>query len=227
MQFKEELKKVARTTRQDLKAAYDLALQSADPDAQVLLPFEAVRHAMRRERQKNYPRNIYRPEEVVAFLENSDSPERENYHKTLTIDVDGKPETVLILKSQKLIDLIDPVEVGDYFIDGTFATCPGNFYQVMNVACVIDGVTAVVFSGLMTRRTYPLYVAFLQTIRDDFPQIRPRHAKSDFEAAIMNSVHQVFPEAKVTGCLFHFKKNTEKKMKSPGIVIVCFRLVIS
>ena len=97
IKFKEELKKAARTTRQDLKVSYDLALQNADPDAQVLLPYDVARHAMRRERQKNYPSNIYLPEEVTAFLENSESPEKENYHKTLTIDVDGKTESVLIL----------------------------------------------------------------------------------------------------------------------------------
>lgn len=35
----------------------------------------------------------------------------------------------------------------------------------------------------------------------------------DYEVAVMNAIKEAFPEVKITGCYFHFKKATKKKTK--------------
>ena len=209
------MKVQAKTATADMKQAYNRELATADAEAVALVPFDEVRQKMVRARAEFYPRNVYLPDQVTAYLELGQSPLSAHYHKTLNIMLDGKRESVVILKYQNLIDLVDQ-DVTHFLFDATFSTCPQRFYQAFNVAARISGVIAPLFCALMTRKHYEVYLRVLETIRDDFPQIRPRRGKSDFEAGLMNACEAVFPQCKFTGCFFHAKNGMEKMMKRPG-----------
>ena len=56
---------------------------------------------------------------------------------------------------------------------------------------------------LMTRRTVAAYAAVLLYCRDTLA-LQPRNVQCDYERALLQSLTQVFPAARITSCLFHF-----------------------
>ena len=61
---------------------------------------------------------------------------------------------------------------------------------------------------LTDKKSTEIYTAIWQKLFILVPQLRTniRGITSDFERAQLNSAKRNFPEARVTGCLFHFKQ---------------------
>ena len=217
MTFASHLKGQAKTAPVPLAGLYNEALQTADPDATAALPYTSVKYAMRRARQKNYPKNITKPEDVSAFLNLRESHVCHYYHKTILMDVEGKQERMIILFSPELVAQVNRETTTSYLFDATFKTAPKHFYQVLNICADILGNLAPLFCVLMTRKVHPMYVRLFEDIRDSFPQINPQEAMSDFEWGLMSAIHKVFPRADLAGCNYHSGEKLLRKMRDPGI----------
>lgn len=42
--------------------------------------------------------------------------------------------------------------------------------------------------------------------------------KSDFERASINAVSFIFPDARISGCLFHFGQNIQRQLQIRGLI---------
>jgi hypothetical protein len=67
--------------------------------------------------------------------------------------------------------------------------------------------------ALMTGKTEACYWAVFKHIEDEIPEFNPVTMGVDFERGFFKTVLNFFPDAKLIGCLFHFKQATRKKMK--------------
>jgi hypothetical protein len=67
--------------------------------------------------------------------------------------------------------------------------------------------------ALMTGKTSECYWQVFNWITTTVQELDPSYIDVDFEQAFFSSVSIHFPEAKLVGCLFHFKQAATRKMK--------------
>ncbi|RMZ99104.1 MULE and FLYWCH domain containing, partial [Brachionus plicatilis] len=70
--------------------------------------------------------------------------------------------------------------------------------------------------ALFTNKQQTTYTKFFKFIKEKIT-IEPLSVSCDFELAIINSVVDVFPEASVDGCFFHFKKSIWRYIQGNGL----------
>jgi hypothetical protein len=104
-------------------------------------------------------------------------------------------------------------EMNHWFFDGTFASTPPGFEQVLTVAVEMKGVVVSPIMVLMTCRAQELYDEVIARLHNDFPEMAPTHIHSDFELAIGNAVCKTFPGCAVCGCSFHFRQSIGRQMR--------------
>lgn len=130
---------------------------------------------------------------------------------------DGTHDKILIFATKIARRLIKERK-GFYLIDGTFQTCPQPFYQLVSLHIDLgsteesNNVAAVVF-GLLPNKREETYVRFFSLSKEHL-KVRIQCLKSDYEIAIMNAAKQVFPEAEVFGCLYHYQFSGKPKNSS-------------
>ena len=95
--------------------------------------------------------------------------------------------------------------------DGTFRTAPstttGHFYQNLMLHAKYEGHVMPFFKVIMTGKSGALYRAVFEKIKEELPDsVNPETVMCDFEPALQNGLQEIFPEATVTGCWFHFSQ---------------------
>ncbi|EGZ16351.1 hypothetical protein PHYSODRAFT_334540 [Phytophthora sojae] len=101
------------------------------------------------------------------------------------------------------------------FVDGTFRCVPRSFYQcvVLMVSDAASGVFVPSVYTLTTGKTHQLYQKLMRFMNDcTGSRLQPGSVVCDFEAALIDSVTDQFPHARVIGCLFHFKQVIRRRM---------------
>ena len=92
-------------------------------------------------------------------------------------------------------------------VDGTYKTRPqpGLFSQLYNIVVKFMGTSIPVAHIIMTNKSetfYNLVFEKLKNLAGD--NWTPDEIMSDFEKAVLNSLGNMFPEANLSGCRFHF-----------------------
>ena len=95
--------------------------------------------------------------------------------------------------------------------DGTFRTAPstalGRFYQNLMLHAKYEGHVMPFVKAIMTGKSGALYRAVFQKIKEILPDsVKPDTVMSDFETALQDGLKDIFPDANVTGCWFHFSQ---------------------
>ena len=99
------------------------------------------------------------------------------------------------------------------FIDGTFGIVPQGYRQLVNFA-IIDKTSEYVIPVcwiFMSSKDYQCYKFCLYHLRElvtrsNMIRWTLKYITVDFEAGLMKAVNEIFPEARLIGCLFHFKQ---------------------
>lgn len=79
---------------------------------------------------------------------------------------------------------------------------------------------------LMTRKTRVAYSAFLNYCKREL-NINPRVIITDYEQALQGAAAEVFPEAHLTGCLFHYGQVSLSKVYSTQISVALLSSTLS
>jgi len=69
----------------------------------------------------------------------------------------------------------------------------------------------------MESRTAVAYTTLFQFIRRNIPQLDPDFIMSDFEIAQQNAFLEVFPRARLSGCLWHYARAVCRNVRSLGL----------
>jgi len=101
------------------------------------------------------------------------------------------------------------------FVDGTFNVAPRGFQQLL-VFMIFDSVTELyipIYYVIMDCKREDCYrLAFTQVVHAAQYQLQPTVVSCDFETALLKTVHWIWPNAHIIGCLFHFKQALYKQL---------------
>jgi hypothetical protein len=108
----------------------------------------------------------------------------------------------------------------DIFADGTFDTRPPNFGQVyfINAQMKDKRPIPVGFALLPNKdtRTYrKLWDIIISHVK--FEPGLPERIVTDFELAAANTLKEIFPQAHISGCLFHLKQALRRNIREKGL----------
>ena len=108
-------------------------------------------------------------------------------------------------------------------IDATFVH-PPNFIQILIILYidVINNIRAPGAFIIMNRKTQDLYERVFKSIKycltyNKTKIINIKTATIDFEIALKNAFHLIFPEIKIIACLFHYKQALIKRLRILGL----------
>lgn len=79
-----------------------------------------------------------------------------------------------------------------------------------------------VLYGLLTNKTKSTYARFFRLVKEIWPQFNPRVFSTDYEAAIIGAIQEVFPRSDLAGCLFHLVRNLKKAICDANLMQVVF-----
>lgn len=108
-----------------------------------------------------------------------------------------------------------------FFGDGTFKSAPRPFYQLFTIHVDIDSTEETtnifpVLYALLPNKRETTYFALFTIIRDVL-KVHIKHFKCDYELGLINAFRTVYPNAKVTGCFYHYNKSVWKKANDIGL----------
>jgi MULE transposase domain len=128
--------------------------------------------------------------------------------------LNGVKQFALIFASSLLLSVFQN-DTSFLFADATFWTCPRPFEQVLNIMCNYKGVVLPVVHVMMTCKATGLYIEVFKRLRALF-QLDPSMINTDFEAALTKALKDVFPNAKIHGCFFHFAQAVFRAIMGPS-----------
>ena len=104
-----------------------------------------------------------------------------------------------------------------WFADGTFRTAPDLYSQVYLIFGQLPNgqIIPCAYSLLPDKRSSS-YQYVWQTVRDIVNPASPKTILVDFEQAEIKACREVYPEADISGCFFHFKKALEANIGKKG-----------
>ncbi|XP_063367845.1 uncharacterized protein LOC134656257 [Cydia amplana] len=105
-----------------------------------------------------------------------------------------------------------------FYGDGTFHSCPSPFQQMYtihgDVGSTTDSLNIVpLIYVFMTDSTTQSYVTVFNIIKRHLPGFNPSQFMTDYETAAMNAISEVFPQAIVKGCWYHYARAIQRKAK--------------
>ena len=112
--------------------------------------------------------------------------------------------------------------------DGTFKTAPStsdnkHFYQNLILYAKYGDHVLPFMKAIMTGKCRPLYDKTFQKMKEHLPSsVNPETVMSDYEQALQGALSDIFPDANVLGCWFHFSQCVFKHMMHFGLII-CYR----
>lgn len=141
------------------------------------------------------------------------------FRDQILADYCDKDEKVLVFCTNNCRQAI--ANVTEFFIDGTFKTCPTPFTQIFSlhgdIGSTLDNTNVVpLVFALMTHRRQSSYFKLFSMIKSQLAKWNPIKVHSDFEMASMNALKMLFPNIVLKGCYFHWCKNINKKADKLG-----------
>jgi len=111
------------------------------------------------------------------------------------------------------------------FMDGTFYSCPKNFYQLYNIIGKEKntGIIIPIAFILMSHKSYSLYYHAFDNIKTLLLKNNIKYKEGelkfmmDFEKSSRKAIKRVFPDSLLFGCFFHFTKALWNKAKKEGL----------
>ena len=63
------------------------------------------------------------------------------------------------------------------------------------------------FKAVMTGKSRALYDSVFHKIKEELPEtVNPETVMTDYEVALQGALSEIFPEATIVGCWFHFSQ---------------------
>ena len=103
-------------------------------------------------------------------------------------------------------------------MDGTFSLSPPLFEQIYVILAKRGGYVFPLLYALLCNKEQLTYGKLFGLIKEVWPQFNPRFISIDFEISVMNAVREHFPNANLSGCLFHLMKNFRRQLGISGIL---------
>ena len=125
-------------------------------------------------------------------------------------------DNIMIFGRERNLGMLDRSQ--RWYIDGTFRIAPAIFAQIFVVLCEELGGVHPVAYGLLPNKRRETYDRFFQMMHILRPNASPASVSCDYELNSFRAVSQVFPNAEIHGCFFHFVKNFRKCLRNNDLL---------
>jgi hypothetical protein len=130
------------------------------------------------------------------------------------------PRRMLIFATNEGLKLLAASD--DWYMDGTFKTCPPPFYQLYTIRAKFEGGTATCVYALMAGKTTneydQMFTAVLERCMDLELDLLPRRVHLDFEHGPISAAQNIFGGGiTIVLCFFHLKQSVWRKVQSLGL----------
>lgn len=95
---------------------------------------------------------------------------------------------IIIFSSKTCREILSETKI--IYMDGTFSTCPFEFYQVYILHASINNLIIPVMYALLQRKNKDTYIELLSAIRDQFVSLSI--ISIDFEQSVIQAIKEVF-----------------------------------
>lgn len=132
---------------------------------------------------------------------------------------DGNEDKMIIFGTVQNLRLLCEAET--IFMDGTFKVTPEMFSQVYSIHVMKMGIMVPVCVALLPQKNHETYSRFFHlllevAVRYGF-RFDPRIVCIDFESAVIATITEMFPNARIRGCLFHYSQAIWRKVQNLGL----------
>ncbi|KAK3086339.1 hypothetical protein FSP39_017052 [Pinctada imbricata] len=174
-------------------------------------PLNLIR-AANRLRQKMRPTE---PSDLTFDIDHSYLEDENFFRGDLRVDTARH----IIYASKTQLDLLETAR--QWYLDGTFKIIHKPFPQLFTIHAFIQKESCMkqvpLLFVMMSRRQKKDYDKVFQHIRSPLPNARVQSFTLDFEAATWRSIQEVFPEADIRGCSFHWGQAVMRKVANLGL----------
>lgn len=109
------------------------------------------------------------------------------------------------------------------YMDGTFKMAPAMFLQIFSIHVKVMDVMRPVCIALLPYKNEATYTRFLNLLRtaagQHGHQFNPPIVCIDFESAMITSDQQIYPNARIRGCLFHYSQAIWRHVQLLGLTV--------
>ncbi|KAK3932642.1 putative WRKY transcription factor protein 1 [Frankliniella fusca] len=179
----------------------------------------SIRPSMIRTQSENRPNIPYSFEDFDVELRNN-----QDLRTTLDGETDLYQGMAGAVGHRSLLFLSRRVATGAgniryIFGDATFYARPNqpDSAQLYTLVTVRDNHILPLASALMESRSQMAYRDLLMFIRRILPDLDPDFCMTDFEIAQQNAILDVFPRARLSGCLWHYSRAVCRNVRSLGL----------
>ena len=221
LKIRDTILKAAANSTASLSQVFHDSTRGAPGAELVGLP--SIRGRMHRKRRENLPPPPGNAEEAHEFL-TSIRYNGQNFAKHYKGIVRGSEdnERALTFAHEGNLSKLGP-DTKVFWADGTFRTAPAlrdntHMYQLLRVYGDYKGKVFPIFQAIMSGKSRQLYDVVYARLRDVLPEsVNPEMIMTDYEIALQGGLSQIFPNAEVVGCWFHYSQNVFKKLANVGL----------
>ena len=130
--------------------------------------------------------------------------------------ISNNPELdLIVLGTQENIQML--TRYPNWFCDGTFDSAPVG-YQLYTIHTLLNETVTIPLVFCISRsKTEVVYKEIFSTLKENFPMLNPATIMFDYERAAINAFAQVFPNAEIKGCFFHFGQAIWRHIQTLGL----------
>jgi len=133
----------------------------------------------------------------------------------LSYDNGNNENRILIFTTKSNLNLLQ--ESDNWLGDGTFKTVPSIFSQLYTIHSYKSDCVVPLVYILMTNRTKNSYIEVLRQLLILNQQLNPLSIRIDFEQPFISAFDEIFPNAVIKGCFFHFGQCVWRKIQTNAV----------
>lgn len=208
-----ELKEEVCMNLEPIRKLFDKSFENIDGFSLSNIPkFDDKKDSLYRARKK------FLGAERLTFHSIEEEVIPEVLQKDFLVTADSNEKKILVFATKLSRKLLKSSK--SFFADGTFKITPKPFYQVFTIHADLysdddcTNIVPVVYT-LLPDKSQDTYTRLFNILKNIGMEINK--FKCDYERSIMNAVKVVYPEARITGCFFHFQKAIWKKARELNV----------
>lgn len=151
---------------------------------------------------------------IYKCLKEVEIPEK--FSSFVLADYSDEGSRILVFCSLTARDSVSNIK--EYFMDGTFKSCPKPFAQLYTLLGDVGSsmettkVVPLIFA-LLPDKTEKTYFILFSLIRSQLSHWKPAIVHCDYEIAAINAMSELFPETQIKGCFYHWCRAVWRKAK--------------
>ncbi|KAG0434402.1 hypothetical protein DMUE_5198 [Dictyocoela muelleri] len=114
----------------------------------------------------------------------------------------GQPNRMIIFVNESNLCHLRFVET--WYMDGTFKSCPFDFYRIYIIHASIYGKVYPLLYALLDRKTKKQYIELLEYVKRLVNPSKLKRIITYFEKSVLEACYSVFLEISTQGCYFHW-----------------------